>query len=155
MQNSFMVLNCLNSRDSANNRSQAASSLWPLTPKILSKYCNLGVCHKSGTLKIFFMYSSESFRKLLVTPWTSVEFSRPEYWGGYSFHSPGDLPNPGIEPRSLRCRRILYQLSHKGSPLTGVLLDSTERTNGRKNNILSISLGLVIWEMAFHDFYKD
>ena len=27
-------------------------------------------------------------------------FSRQEYWSGFPFHSPGDLPNPGIEPRS-------------------------------------------------------
>ena len=31
----------------------------------------------------------------------SVEFSRPGYWSGSPFPSPGDLPNPGIEPRSL------------------------------------------------------
>ena len=37
-----------------------------------------------------------------MTPWTiqSVEFSRPAYWSVYPFHSPGDLPNPGIEPMS-------------------------------------------------------
>ena len=29
-----------------------------------------------------------------------MEFSRPEYWNGWPFPSPGDLPNPGIEPRS-------------------------------------------------------
>ena len=29
-----------------------------------------------------------------------MEFSRPEYWSGQSFPSPGDLPNPGIKPRS-------------------------------------------------------
>ena len=29
-----------------------------------------------------------------------MEFFRPEYWSGYPFPSPGDLPNPGIEPRS-------------------------------------------------------
>ena len=29
-----------------------------------------------------------------------MEFSRPEYWSGYSFPSPGDLPKPGIEPGS-------------------------------------------------------
>ena len=29
-----------------------------------------------------------------------MEFSRPEYWSGYLFPSPGDLTNPGIEPRS-------------------------------------------------------
>ena len=27
-------------------------------------------------------------------------FSRQEYWSGLPFHSPGDFPNPGIEPRS-------------------------------------------------------
>ena len=53
-----------------------------------------------------------------ATLWTtqSTEFSRPEYWSGYLFPPPGDLPNPGIEPRSPHCGWILYQLSHKGSP---------------------------------------
>ena len=44
---------------------------------------------------------------LFVTPWTeayqapqSVEFFRQEYWSGLPFPSPGDLPNPGIEPGS-------------------------------------------------------
>ena len=30
----------------------------------------------------------------------SMEFSRQEYWNGLPFPSPGDLPNPGIEPGS-------------------------------------------------------
>ena len=40
--------------------------------------------------------------RLFATPWTiqSMEFSRPEYWNGLPFPSPGDLPNPGIKPRS-------------------------------------------------------
>ena len=45
--------------------------------------------------------------QLFVTPWTvadqappSMGFSRQEYWGGLPFPSPGDLPNPGIEPGS-------------------------------------------------------
>ena len=29
-----------------------------------------------------------------------MEFSRPEHWNEQMFPSPGDLPNPGIEPRS-------------------------------------------------------
>ena len=33
--------------------------------------------------------------RLFATP-----CSRPEYWSGQPFLSPGDLPNPGIEPRS-------------------------------------------------------
>ena len=43
----------------------------------------------------------------LATPWTeepgrlqSMGFSRQEYWSGLPFPSPGDLPDPGIEPRS-------------------------------------------------------
>ena len=28
-------------------------------------------------------------------------FSRQEYWSGLSFPTPGDLPDPGIEPTSL------------------------------------------------------
>ena len=44
---------------------------------------------------------------LSATPWTvahqappSMEFSRQEYWSGLPFPSPGDLPDPGIEPGS-------------------------------------------------------
>ena len=39
--------------------------------------------------------------RLFATPWTlqSVQL-RPEYWRVSPFPSPGDLPNPGIEPRS-------------------------------------------------------
>ena len=37
-----------------------------------------------------------------LTPWTtqSMDFSRPEYWSGQPYPSPGGPPNPGIEPRS-------------------------------------------------------
>ena len=35
----------------------------------------------------------------LAIPWT-MEFSRQEYWSRLPFPSPGDLPNPGIEPGS-------------------------------------------------------
>ena len=45
--------------------------------------------------------------RLFATPWTiayqaspSMGFSRQEYWSGLPFPSPGDLPDPGIKPRS-------------------------------------------------------
>ena len=45
--------------------------------------------------------------RLFATSWTvahqallSMEFSRQEYRNGLPFSSPGDLPEPGIEPRS-------------------------------------------------------
>ena len=42
-----------------------------------------------------------------------MEFSRQEYWGGLPFPSPGDLPNPGIEPGSPTSRAALYGISHQ------------------------------------------
>ena len=48
-----------------------------------------------------------SYVQLFATPWTvahqaspSMGFSRQEYWSGLPFALPGDLPHPGIEPRS-------------------------------------------------------
>ena len=40
--------------------------------------------------------------QLFATPWTiqPMGFSRPEYWSGSPLPPPGELPNPGIEPKS-------------------------------------------------------
>ena len=45
--------------------------------------------------------------QLFASPWTvacqaplSMGFSRQKYWSGLPFPSPGNLPNPGIKPRS-------------------------------------------------------
>ena len=42
-----------------------------------------------------------------MTPWTvafqaplSLGFLKQEYWIGFLFSSPGDIPNPGIQPTS-------------------------------------------------------
>ena len=35
------------------------------------------------------------------------------------YHFPGDLPDPGIEPKVLHCSQILYHLSHWGSQFFG------------------------------------
>ena len=42
---------------------------------------------------------SENESCSVVTAWMSMEFSRPEYWSGQAFLSPGDLSNPEIKPR--------------------------------------------------------
>ena len=62
------------------------------------------------TTKFHCVMKSESESRsvrLFATPWTvayqapwSMGFSRQEYWRGLPFPSPGDLPNPGIEPGS-------------------------------------------------------
>ena len=38
-----------------------------------------------------------------------------KYWSGLLFPSPGDLPNPGAEPKSPYCRHIPYHLNHQES----------------------------------------
>ena len=49
--------------------------------------------------------------------YTSMEFSRPEYWSGKPFPSPGVLPNPGIEPRSPPLQADSLPTELQGKPL--------------------------------------
>ena len=62
-----------------------------------------------------------------VTPWNVarqaplfMEFSRQVYWSRLPFPTPGDLPDPGIEPESPVApafgSQILLLLGHMGSP---------------------------------------
>ena len=60
-----------------------------------------------GGEKVKVKVKSLSHVRLFATPWTvarqaplSMGFSRQEYWSGLPFPSPGNLPDPGIEPRS-------------------------------------------------------
>ena len=48
-------------------------------------------------------------------------FSRQEYWSELPFPPPGDLPNPGIEPKSPALQTNFYHLTHQGSPRMGSL----------------------------------
>ena len=57
-------------------------------------------------------------------PWTvahqaplSMGFSRQEYWSGLPFPSPGDLPNPGIKPRSPTLQADALTSAPLGKPL--------------------------------------
>ena len=45
-----------------------------------------------------------------------MKFTRQEYWNGLPFPSPGDLPNPGTEPRfpALQVDSLLFE--PQGSP---------------------------------------
>ena len=49
----------------------------------------------------------------------SMEFSRQEYWTEQSFPSLGDLPNPGIEPRSCALQVDLLPFESPGKPIGG------------------------------------
>ena len=50
-----------------------------------------------------------------------MEFSRQEHWSGLPFSSPGDLPDPGIEPRSPALQAGSLPAEPQGKPKnTGV-----------------------------------
>ena len=53
------------------------------------------------------VFSHQVVSNSIATLWTvdrqvplSMEFPRQEYWSGLPFPPPGDLPDPGMEPRS-------------------------------------------------------
>ena len=50
----------------------------------------------------------------------SMEFSRQKYWSGLPFPSPGDLPNPGIEPGSPALQADTLPSEPKGKPYSPV-----------------------------------
>ena len=65
--------------------------------------------------------------RLFVTPWTvahqaplSMGFSKQEYWSGLPFPSPGELPNPGIKPRSPVFQTDALTSEPPGKTLLGV-----------------------------------
>ena len=87
-----------------------ALTRWTFVGKVMSLLliCCLGWSQfffQANTIKV--KVKSLSHVQLFATPWTvayqvpqSMGFSRQEYWSGLPFPSPGDLRDPGIEPRS-------------------------------------------------------
>ena len=69
----------------------------------------------------------------LATPWTvahqappSLGFSRQEHWSGLPFPSPGDLANPGIEPRSPASQADALISEPPGKPLIVLQFSSVQ-----------------------------
>ena len=91
---------------------------------------------------------SPSRVRLFATPWTvayeappSMEFSWQEYWSGLPFPSPGDIPNPGIEPKSPTLQADSLPAEPQGKPQnTGVssqsLLQGIFPTQGSNSGLL-------------------
>ena len=71
------------------------------------------------------------------TPWTaahqtplSMRFSRQGYWSGLPFPSPGDFPNPGIEPGSPVLQADSLPTELQGKPVYSSLTNSFGEGNG-------------------------
>ena len=67
-----------------------------------------------------------SLVQLFAIPWTvayqaplSMEFSRQEYWSALPLPSPGDLPDPGIEPGSPALKAVSLPSEPQGKPSWG------------------------------------
>ena len=70
-------------------------------------------------LSLFYLRGRVSF----ATPWTaahqtplSMGFPRQEYWSGWPFPPPGDLPDPGMNSYLLHWQVDSFTTSHLGSP---------------------------------------
>ena len=86
---------------------------------------------------------------LFATPWIvayqappSMGFSRQEYWSGLPFPSPGDLPDPGIEPRSPTLQADTLTSEPPGKPLPTVW--GYAKQNSKKWNLKSDLNGRII-----------
>ena len=99
---------------------------------IITLQCCVSCCYTNEWVRYMNMYIA-SLLSLLPTPippfwkWKSshsvvsdslqlhgarqaplaIGFSRQEYWGGWPFPSPGNLPNPGLNPGLPHCRQTL------------------------------------------------
>ena len=91
---------------------------------------------------------------LFAAPWTvayqappSVEFSRQEYWSGLPFLSPRDLPNPGIEPRSVELQADALPSESPGKPLKLILVPKWSESH----SVMSDSL----WPHGLYSSWKS
>ena len=75
-----------------------------------------------AALSVVFLFSRYAVSDSFASPWTvacqdplSMRFPRQEYWSGWPFPPPGDLPAAGMEPKSpvLAGREAPWQL-HTG-----------------------------------------
>ena len=69
----------------------------------------------------------------------SMESSRQEYWSGWPFPSPGDHPNPGIEPGSPALQADSLPSGPLGKPLGNIqvqkkLCESHMKKSGKEND---------------------
>ena len=85
--------------------------------------------------------------RLFATLWTvayqalpSMGFSRQECWSGLPFPSPGDVPNPGIEPGSPPLQADSLPSEPQGSSVVGETYSNYGRSWGSKDRHLTVDL---------------
>ena len=98
---------------------QPDSSLCLCVHMAFSPVSVLPFSYKHAGYCMLWKWKALSHVQLFMTPWTiqSMQFSRPEYWSEELFPSPGDLPNPGIKPKSLALQVDSLLAEHVGPTL--------------------------------------
>ena len=88
-------------------------------PELLSRS---SLTQVSSSAHVHYVLSRLSRVRLFLTPWTvacqaplSMGFSRQESWRGLPCPSPGDLPDPGIQPTSLMSPALLAFLYRRAT----------------------------------------
>ena len=94
--------------------------------------------------------------RLFVTPWTvayqappSMGFSRHECWSGLPFPSPGDLPDPGIEPRSPALQADVLPSEPPGKP--GGWIDQFNKGNSENESHSVMPDSATPWTSIVHE----
>ena len=99
------------------------------------------VCKYSGVLVKVLV--TQSCPRLFATLWTceaplSMKFSRQEYWSGLPFPSPGDLPNPGIEPGSPALQADALSSEPPRKPGTDLRCVSVREMNSSQDTLAAV-----------------
>ena len=85
---------------------------------------------------------SLSHVRLFVTPWTIAYQAPPSiYWSGLPFPSPGDLPDPGIEPRSPTFQADALTSEPPGKPIHTHIYIWLHRTSPTRAQTLVLGSG--------------
>ena len=83
--------------------------LWPT--------CRYGIVCSIQSLVYTMRYHLTLVRMAIIKKSMSMGFSRQEYWSGLPFPTPGDLPDPGIEPKSPVSPELQVDSLLLGSPI--------------------------------------
>ena len=88
-----------------------------LTPNISNqKFNGIILCKMTQRKYVAEMSVAKSCLTVAGQATPSMEFPRQEYWSGLPFPSPGDLPDPGIEPPSPALAGKFFTTEPPGKP---------------------------------------
>ena len=79
-----------------------------------------------GSIYVYRVQLFETLWSVAYQASPSMGFSRQEYWSWLPFPSPGDLPNPGVEPTSAALASGFFTPEPPGKHLSSNILYSTE-----------------------------